>query len=157
ASGDLVRDGDAFRWRGAPRGGASAIALEEVIAERLETLDDESRRFLECICVAPEGAARELIEDVAGLDGLTERARARSEARLAREAWLTPEGQWPVISTVATAASGSGTRTGATTGSDGGSGAVQAAGDRAARPHPSSSSLRRVLVRAMPPARLGEL
>ncbi|UJR79468.1 hypothetical protein [Sandaracinus amylolyticus] len=129
ASGDLVVEGDGFVWRGAPRGGMSAIPLEEVVDERMSRLEDEPRRLLEAVCVSPEGATRELVEAVAARDGVSEKARARALDRLTREAWLSPEGGWPA----GTAPYG------------------------AMRPHPSSSFLRRFVVQGMPPARAAEL
>ncbi|WP_169791543.1 hypothetical protein [Sandaracinus amylolyticus] len=129
ASGDLVVEGDGFVWRGAPRGGMSAIPLEEVVDERMSRLEDEPRRLLEAVCVSPEGATRELIEAVASRDGVSEKARARALDRLAREAWLSPDGGWP----------------------------AGAAPHGVMRPHPSSSFLRRFVVQGMPPARAAEL
>lgn len=130
SSGDLVLEGDAFVWRSAPRGGVSAIPLEEVVDERLSRLDDEPRRVLEALCVAPDGATRDLVEAVAARDGVGEKARARALDRLAREGWVSADGAWPVAVPSSVAVS---------------------------RPQPSSSFLRRFVVQGMPPARAAEL
>ncbi len=89
-SGDLVLDGEAFVWRSAPRGGVRALALDVLVAERLELLDDESRRVLEAIAVMPDGSPRSLVAAVAGSDGVRPRSIARGLERLGREGWLDP-------------------------------------------------------------------
>jgi hypothetical protein len=132
ASGDLVIDGDGFAWRGAPRSGTTAMALEEVLEERLAPLEEQTRRMLEAICVAPDGGSRELIAAIAERDGLDVAAQQRAIAQLAREGWLAATGAWP--------------RT---------QGSAIASPEE--RPHPSSSVLRRYVVQSMPPARHDEL
>jgi hypothetical protein len=134
ASGDLVFDGESFKWRSSPRGGVTARSLEGVVNERLERLDDEARRVLDALCVAPEGARRELVDAVAARDGVTPRGRVRAWTRLAREAWLGSAGPWPPLPILDAA------------------GALR--GDR---PHPSSAFVRRCVMQAMPPSRLAEL
>jgi hypothetical protein len=132
ASGDLDHEGGSFVWRGAARAGPSAIPLEDVVEERLERLDDETRRVLEAVSVSPEGAARDLVEAVAVRDGVGEKARARALARLAREAWLLAPDRWSVK-------------------------IGDESGARHERPCPSSSFVRRLVVTAMPPSRHAEL
>ena len=141
AAGDLVLEslerrgqpspaGARFVWRGTPRGGASALALDTLVGERLAMLDDVSRQVLEAICVAPEGSDRALCLAICERDGVNDRALGRALERLVREAWLAPSGAaWPFGS---------------------------AAGG-ADRPQPSSSFVRRFVAQSMPPARSAEL
>ncbi|HEY8432348.1 MAG TPA: hypothetical protein VIL20_28440, partial [Sandaracinaceae bacterium] len=89
ATGELVRDGDAFVWRVGPRQGAHAIGTEALLAERLDLLDPDSRRVLEAACVVPDGWPAERLGTVAALDGIGEAAFARSLGTLSREALLT--------------------------------------------------------------------
>lgn len=89
-SGDLVLEEERFVWRSTPRGGVRALALDVLCAERLELLDDESRRVLEAVVVMPDGSPRSLVEAVAGSDGVRPRSIARGLERLAREGWLDP-------------------------------------------------------------------
>src|SRR5690606_35854146 len=88
ATGELVRDGDAFVWRVGPRQGAHAIGTEQLLAERLELLDSDSRRVLEAACVVPDGWPAEKLGAVAALDGIGEGAFALSLETLSREALL---------------------------------------------------------------------
>jgi hypothetical protein len=87
-SGDLVLEDDRFVWRSTPRGGVRALALDVLVAERLELLDDESRRVLEAIAVMPDGSPRSLVDAIAGSDGVRPRSIARGLERLTREGWL---------------------------------------------------------------------
>ncbi len=91
-AGDLVLDAESaerrFVWRSAPRGGVRAVALDALLAERLDQLDDESRRVLELVTLMPEWAPRALLDALAAADGLRARAVPRSLDRLLREGWL---------------------------------------------------------------------
>jgi hypothetical protein len=92
-AGDLVLDPSSidvprFTWRGTPRGGARAIALDALVAERLEQLDGETRRVLELCCVTHDGIPRAELERIALADGLRGRAVPRALERLAREGWI---------------------------------------------------------------------
>jgi hypothetical protein len=92
-AGDLVLDTESeerrFVWRGAPRSGVRAIALDALLAERLDQLDDESRRVLELVTLMPEWAPRAMLDGLAAADGLRPRSVPRSLDRLVREGWLT--------------------------------------------------------------------
>lgn len=88
ATGELVGDGDGFVWRLAPRKGAHAIGTVELLTQRFDLLDLDSRRVLEALCVVPDGSARPLLARIAARDGLGENAFARSLEVLAREALL---------------------------------------------------------------------
>jgi hypothetical protein len=132
SAGDLVPEGDGFVWRGQPRAGATAIPLEEVVLERLDQLDDETRRMIEAVCVAPDGAHADLISAIAERDGLTEKARQRAMERLRREAWLAAPNAWPTVF-------------------------AREAEPQLSRPAPSTNFVRRMVISAMPSARLGQL
>lgn len=86
--GDLVLDGDAFVWRGPPRGGVRATPLDVLIAERLEMLDDDARRVLEATAVLGEGAREADVVAVAKTDGIGARAALRALGHLSGDAWL---------------------------------------------------------------------
>ncbi len=92
-AGDLVIDTESddrrYLWRNAPRPGVKAIALDALLAERLDQLDDESRRMLELVTWMPEWAPRTMLDALAVADGLRARAVPRSLDRLVREGWLT--------------------------------------------------------------------
>ena len=91
-AGDLVLDSESkerrFVWRGAERGGVQALALDALLAERLDQLDDESRRVLELVTQMPEWAPRAMLDALAAADGIRPRAIPRSLDRLTREGWL---------------------------------------------------------------------
>lgn len=93
-AGDLVMDTESaerrFVWRGAPRSGVQAIALDALLAERLDQLDDESRRLLELVTLMPEWGPRSMLDALAAADGLRARMVPRSLDRLIREGWLSP-------------------------------------------------------------------
>lgn len=92
-AGDLILDVESedrrFVWRNAPRGGVKSIALDALLAERIEQLDDESRRVLELVTWMPEWAARAMVDVLAAADGLRPRATPRALDRLTREGWIT--------------------------------------------------------------------
>ena len=92
-AGDLVLDTQSeerrFVWRNTPRGGVRAIALDALLAERLDQLDDESLRLLELVTLMPEWAPRTMLDSLATADGLRPRSVPRSLDRLVREGWLS--------------------------------------------------------------------
>jgi hypothetical protein len=90
ASGDLVREEEAFVWRTTPRGGVAGVGVEELARGRLELLSEDARRVLELLSVLPRGASRDLLRLVALTDGLGARAVAHALHVLATEAWLAP-------------------------------------------------------------------
>jgi len=86
ASGDLVHDGDCFRWRGKPRTGARAIPIDALLQERLTSLEELPMRMLETVCVCPQGIAGEELAYVAEADGLDEGRQGEALSRLRQEA-----------------------------------------------------------------------
>lgn len=134
SSADLILDHERYTWRRTPRSASEAISLDDMVTERLDRLDDESKRLLEAICVAPEGCERAMIDAIAARDGMAEKARSRAMARLYAEGWVSQRVGWPNT-------------------------AFLERDQRTAneRPHPSSGFLRRLVGQVMPPARYGEL
>lgn len=90
ASGDLVREEDAFVWRTTPRGGVEGVGVEELARGRLELLSEDARRVLELLSVLPRGSSRDVLRSVAASDGLGARAVTHALATLGVEGWLTP-------------------------------------------------------------------
>ncbi len=86
ASGDLVHDGDSFRWRGKPRTGARAIPIDALLQERLTSLEELPMRMLETVCVCPQGIASSELSYVAEADGLDEGRQGEALSRLRQEA-----------------------------------------------------------------------
>ncbi len=93
ASGELVREAEAFVWRTAPRGGAEAVGVEELARARTELLSTDTRRALEIVSVAPPGASRGLLRAVALADGVGPRELEQSFGSLSAEGWLSPRDQ----------------------------------------------------------------
>ncbi len=91
AGGDLVHDGEAFRWRTRPRAGVRSIPVEGHIEERVVSLDPTSRRILEAVCAVPSGSPGELARTVAMADGIGIDHLAGGIERLCAEAFLAPE------------------------------------------------------------------
>lgn len=86
ASGDLVHDGDAFRWRVKARTGARAIPIDALLQERLASLEELPMRMLETVCVCPQGTSASELSYVAEADGLDEGRQGEALGRLKSEA-----------------------------------------------------------------------
>lgn len=92
ATGEVVRgEGDGFVWRAGPRGGVDMISTEELLSERIALLDPEALQVLEALCVAPDGASRELLESVAARDGLGPATFDQRLDRLLKEGFAKDE------------------------------------------------------------------
>ncbi len=89
AAGDLVHDGDSFRWRTKPRGGARAIPIDALLQERLTSLEELPMRMLEVVCVSPQGLGASELAYVAEADGLDEGRQGEALSRLKQEALIT--------------------------------------------------------------------
>lgn len=87
-SGDLVFDGLCFRWRLGPRLGSSAIPVDRLISERLESLDETASRMLEVISVSPPGTPRLLGAAIAERDGLSAERRRDATKQLSQQGYL---------------------------------------------------------------------
>lgn len=91
ASGDLVWEGDRFRWRVGARGGVNGIPVDALLEERLASVEATPRRVLEAVCAAPSGAPSDLARSVAMADGIDTEALADAIDQLCIEALLAPE------------------------------------------------------------------
>ncbi len=89
ASGDLVREGDAFVWRTTPRAGVEGVGVEDLARARMELIPSEARRVLEISAVLPREASTTLLRAVAAHDGLAPRAVTEALSVLGAEGWLT--------------------------------------------------------------------
>ena len=86
SSGDIVPDESGFRWRRGPAGRVAASSVEALIEERIDALDDDTRRILEVLAWAPDPSERGLVSDVALLDGMAEHALDRALKELVARA-----------------------------------------------------------------------
>lgn len=92
SSGDIVPDEAGFRWRRGPAARPPEKQIESLLEERMEQLDDETRRVLEIMAWAPDPGERGLINDVAQLEGLSESATERAMDDLALKAFIDRRG-----------------------------------------------------------------
>lgn len=88
ASGDLVVHGRAFVWRTTPRTSVKALPLEEILGERIASLEPEPMRVLELLAAAPAAIDDALLVRIAALDQLNERELRSAIDRLASEKFL---------------------------------------------------------------------
>ena len=88
AVGDVIRDGDRYRWRTTPRAGVRSIPTDRLLGERLSGLEEQPLRMLEAICITPAGTPRLLVAGIASNDGLTGIERRESVAQLHTESWI---------------------------------------------------------------------
>ena len=95
ANGDLVREGDRFRWRIAPRAGIRALSVTALLQERIAHLARDDRRYLELVCALPPGSPRALVDAVAQHHGVPDTDRAAALARLEALRLLEPDGVPP--------------------------------------------------------------
>jgi tetratricopeptide (TPR) repeat protein len=70
ASGDVVFENEAFRWRRGPAGRLSTLTLQALLEERVEALGGPFRRALEVLTSVPDPDDRALASEVAASDGL---------------------------------------------------------------------------------------
>jgi len=93
SSGDVIHDGKAFRWRRGPAGRINTIAVEEMIEERVDQLDDDARRVLEILASAPDPAEAALIDQVRAADGVSADAQTRALSQLVSESLIERTGR----------------------------------------------------------------
>jgi hypothetical protein len=72
ASGDVVFEQGAFRWRRGPAGRLDSMSVEALIEERVDALAAPMRRALEILATVPDPDDRTLTQQVAEADGLLE-------------------------------------------------------------------------------------
>jgi tetratricopeptide (TPR) repeat protein len=82
ASGDVVFENDAFRWRRGPAGRLNTLSLETLLEERFDALAAPLRRALEVLATVPDPDERPLCAEVAAADGLIEETFARAVEEL---------------------------------------------------------------------------
>lgn len=87
ATGALVPREGGFAWREKPRAAQTTGTLE-LLSQRFDLLDLESRRVLEVLCVAPDGSPRELLATICARDGISDHSFSRSMGLLARDGLL---------------------------------------------------------------------
>ncbi|MBX3249685.1 MAG: hypothetical protein KF901_21085 [Myxococcales bacterium] len=87
AGGDIVFDGQAFVWRTTPRAGVRAIPLDDLVDERVDSLEGPARALLEACALLPLGTGPEVLSAIARLDGLDEAALEEARERLETEAF----------------------------------------------------------------------
>jgi hypothetical protein len=72
ASGDVVFEQGAFRWRRGPAGRLDTMSVEALIEERVDALAAPMRRALEILATVPDPDDRALTQEIAEADGLLE-------------------------------------------------------------------------------------
>ncbi len=82
AAGDVVWEGNAFRWRRGPAGRLNTLSLETLLEERFDALAAPLRRALEILATVPDADDRTLCAEVAAADGLLEETFARAVEEL---------------------------------------------------------------------------
>lgn len=92
SSGDVIHDGDIFRWRRGPAGRVNTIPVDEMIEERVDQLDDDARRLLEILASAPDPAEAELIDQVRSADGIGHQAFPIAQTQLVAEGLIERTG-----------------------------------------------------------------
>jgi hypothetical protein len=92
SSGDIVPDENGFRWRRGPTARTQATSVEALIEERVDELDDDTRRVLEILAWVPDPGERTLVSDVAAIDGVALPALERAIEELALKAFVESRG-----------------------------------------------------------------
>lgn len=75
ATGDIVHDGDGFRWRDDAQGQRQYLGPRALLEERFGTLDASSMRYLEVACTALPASSQVVIDAAVALDGIPEQTR----------------------------------------------------------------------------------
>lgn len=88
SSGDVIHDGEVFRWRRGPAGRVNTIPVDEMIEERVDQLDHDSRRVLETLASVPDPAERVLVDEVRRADGVSDDAYAVAIEQLIAESLI---------------------------------------------------------------------
>ncbi len=88
ATGDLVHDGNGFRWRDAEAERRQYLGPRALLEERFATLDSSSMRFLEVACAALPASSAQVIDAAVELDGVPEETRKRALEALMNDGLL---------------------------------------------------------------------
>lgn len=89
AEGELILEGDHFRWRTEHLDAVDAAPLDKLMMLRAATLDDSAHRMLEAIASSPRGTEHFLAEVLAEADGLDASARKNAIERLVDERFIS--------------------------------------------------------------------
>jgi hypothetical protein len=92
SSGDIVPNETGFRWRRGPAALAPEKQVESLLEERLAQLEEDTRRVLELLSWAPDPSQRELLIEVAQLEGLAPVAIDRAVEDLAAKSLIELHG-----------------------------------------------------------------
>ncbi len=92
SSGDIVPAESGFRWRRGPSARTQMTSVEALIEERVDELDEETRRVLEILAWVPDPGERALISDVVAVDGMALPALERAIEELALKAFIDKRG-----------------------------------------------------------------
>lgn len=92
SSGDIVPDERGFRWRRGPAARPPEKQIESLLEERMEQLDEDTRRVLEMLAWAPDPGERSLLTDVGTLEGLSSAQTDRAIEELALKAFIDVRG-----------------------------------------------------------------
>jgi hypothetical protein len=82
ATGDIVHDGTAFRWREDAQAQRQYLGPRALLEERFATLDTASMRYLEIACAALPASSQQVIDAAVALDGVPKRTRGRARDAL---------------------------------------------------------------------------
>ena len=78
ATGDIVHDGNSFRWREDAQEQRQYLGPRALLEERFATLDTSSMRYLEIACAALPASSQLVVDAAVALDGVPEQTRRRA-------------------------------------------------------------------------------
>jgi hypothetical protein len=78
ATGDIVHDGNSFRWREDAQEQRQYLGPRALLEERFATLDTSSMRYLEVACAALPASSQLVVDAAVALDGVPEQTRRRA-------------------------------------------------------------------------------
>ncbi len=93
SSGDVIHDGETFRWRRGPAGRVTGMSVDEMIEERVDQLDDDARRVLDTLASVPDPAESGLVDEVRSADGVTTEVYHAAVERLVSESLIERRGR----------------------------------------------------------------
>jgi hypothetical protein len=91
ATGDLVHDGQTFRWRDEFSERRQYLGPRALLEERFATLDTSSMRFLEVACSALPASSAQVIDAAVALDGVPKGTRKRALEALVNDGLLSSQ------------------------------------------------------------------
>lgn len=93
ATGDLVYEGEGFRWRDEFAERRQYLGPRALLEERFATLDTSSMRFLEVACSALPASSAQVIDAAVALDGIPKDTRKRALDALVNDGLLSSHGK----------------------------------------------------------------